>query len=177
VLFYVDAIIFPTLPELFTVIIFVAGRSTVPDLLLAVLILAVIAMAEFSGLSTLYFIIKKVRVPNAIKKAADRYSCFLFVSDERIILINRLAPVLPFIGAFVAILNWSYRKAVIYTFAGGMIKYGVILALASWFFAYLGQGTGMQVTLFMVLAILAISFALSYYRRRQMRRKNADRTC
>jgi len=174
VLFYIDAIIFPTLPELFTVIIFIAGLQTTSAWILGILILVTIAIAEFAGLTTLYLIVKKVKVPKMIHRVVCNYQDFLIVKDERIILVNRIAPVLPFLGAFVAILNWSFRKAVIYTLVGGVVKYGLILLLSGWFFELLSEGTAALVTLTMVIGILVASFALSIIRRRRMKKKDAD---
>jgi membrane protein DedA with SNARE-associated domain len=174
ILFYIDAIIFPTLPELITVIIFIAGLGTTSAWILGIMILSTIAIAEFAGLTTLYLIAKNVRIPKMINRVVCKYRDFLLVRDERIILVNRIAPVLPFIGAFVAILDWSYRKSVIYTLVGGIMKYGIILLLSSWFFEMLSAGTAEIVTLIMVIAILVASFALSIIRRRRMRRQNAN---
>jgi membrane protein YqaA with SNARE-associated domain len=174
ILFYVDAILFPTLPELITVIIFIAGLQTTSAWVLGILILITIAIAEFAGLTTLYLIVKKVRVPKMIRRVVCKYQDFLIVKDERIILVNRIAPVLPFLGAFVAILNWSFRKAMIYTLVGGVVKYGLILLLSGWFFELLSEGTAELVTLAMVIGILVASFALSIIRRRRMKRENAN---
>ncbi len=174
ILFYIDAIIFPTLPELITIIIFIAGLQTTPAWFLGMMILITIAVAEFAGLTTLYLIVKKAKVPKMIHRVVCKYRDFLIVKDERIILLNRIAPVLPFIGAFVAILDWSYRKSVIYTLVSGVLKYGVILLLGSWFFEFLSEGVAAQVTLAMVVGILVASLVLSAIRRRRMRNKDAN---
>jgi membrane protein DedA with SNARE-associated domain len=174
ILFYIDAIIFPTLPELITIIIFIAGLETMSAWILGILILITIFIAEFAGLTTLYLIVKKIKVPKMIRRVVCTYQDFLIVKDERIILVNRIAPVLPFLGAFVAILGWSYRKSVIYTLIGGLVKYGLILLLSGWFFEFLSKGTAEQVTLAMVIGILVASFILSVIRRRRMRRENAN---
>ncbi len=173
VLFYVDAIVFPTVPELFTVIIFMA----IPELWFGLTILGTIAVAEVLGLSTLYIVVRRIKVPRRIEGAVKRYRRFLVVGDERIILVNRVAPVIPFIGAFVAICNWSFRKAIAYTLAGGMAKYGIILALSGVFFAYLQTGMAQTVTIIMILVIIAISFVFSYIRSRKMRKANEDCGC
>ncbi|HUV24503.1 MAG TPA: hypothetical protein VMW26_03645 [Methanomassiliicoccales archaeon] len=166
-LFYVDAILIPTLPELFTVIIFMA----IPEPWFAGLILFTIAGAEFLGLTTLYVIVKGVRIPGKIEAAVHKYRDFLIVRDERMIIVNRFAPVLPFMGAFVAICGWSYRKAVIYTLASGVIKYGAILALSNLFYAYFSEGTAGTFTIIMVLFILALSLVVSVYRRSMMKKE------
>jgi hypothetical protein len=174
ILFYIDAIIFPTLPELITIIIFIAGMETTSAWILGPLILVTIAIAEFAGLTTLYLIVKHVKVPKMIRRVVCKYQDFLIVKDERIILVNRIAPVLPFLGAFVAILDWSFRKAVIFTLAGGVIKYGLILLLSGWFFEFLSEGTAELVTMAMVIGILVASFVLSIIRRRRMKSNNAN---
>lgn len=165
-LFYIDSIVFPTLPELFTIIIF----SVDPTIGFAGEVLVTIAVAEVLGLTTLYFIVKRLRVPKKIGNVVNRYSNMLLVKDEKIILLNRLAPVLPFMGAFVAICNWDLKKAVGYTVLGGVIKYGVVLALSSIFYAYLSSGTATIVTMVLVLSIIAISLVLSYVNKKKMSR-------
>jgi membrane protein YqaA with SNARE-associated domain len=172
-LFYLDAIVIPTLPELFTVIIFMAN----PEPWFAVLILITIACAEFLGLTTLYLIVKGVRIPHKIEEAVKKYRDFLLVRDERMIIINRFAPVLPFMGAFVAICGWSYKRSVLYTLGSGVIKYGAILALSNIFFVYFSEGTAGTVTIAMVLIILVVSLVVSLHRRRKMEMQKALETC
>lgn len=172
VIFYVDAIVFPTLPELFAVIIFMV----IPQAWFGLMILATIAVAEVLGLSTLYLIVKKIHIPQIIEKAIHRYRDFLMVRDERMILVNRIAPVIPFIGAFVAICNWSIKKAIIYTLVGGMTKYGFIISMSGMFFAYFSSKTAQNVTLGMIIIIIGVSIAISIVRRGRMRKKNEDCT-
>lgn len=166
ILFYIDAIVFPTLPELFTVIIFM----TRPETWFALSILGVIAISEFLGLTTLYLIVKKAKVPQRIQRAVNRYKDFLVMGDERMILLNRIAPILPFLGAFVAICKWSYTKSVAYTFVGGISKYGVILAASGLFFALLSTGTAQTITLIMILIVIAVSFVCAYFKSRRLKR-------
>jgi hypothetical protein len=163
VFFYIDAIIFPTLPELVAVLIFLAE----PTAWFALAILLTIMLAEFLGFNTLYIIVKRVRVPKIIRSAAQRYCQFLLVSKEKVILVNRVAPVVPFVGAFAALENWDWGKCVLYTFVGGLVKYGAILALANVFAVYLKSDLATLVTILMVLAVIAISFAWSYHRRKR----------
>lgn len=170
VLFYIDAIIFPTVPELFVVLIFIGGQGLVAEWEWVLLILLVIALAEVAGLTTLYLLVKRIKVPRRIHLVVEKYRDFLLCHDERMILINRVAPVLPFLGAFVAILGWSFRKSIAYTLLGGMIKYGLILVASQYFLTYFSSGTAQAVTLIMIAIILVISFILSVYRRRKMRK-------
>ncbi|MGD0057225.1 MAG: hypothetical protein ABSB83_05150 [Methanomassiliicoccales archaeon] len=173
IIFYIDAIIFPTLPELFTVIIFMA----IPQAWFGLSLLATIAVAEVLGLTTLFVIVKSVRIPQVVEKAVKRYQDFLMFKDERMIVVNRIAPVLPFLGAFVAMSNWSFRKAIVFTLAGGIVKYGVIISLSGIFFAYFSSGTAQTVTIAMILVMIAASFVISLSRRRKMRKKNENSPC
>ncbi|MCX6651043.1 MAG: hypothetical protein NT131_05230 [Methanomassiliicoccales archaeon] len=166
-LFYIDAIVFPTLPELFVVLFFVAGYGSLPDETLWALFVAVIALAEVAGLTTLYLVVRRLRVPPKIANAVDRYRRFLIWPDERMILLNRVAPLLPFTGAFVAICNWDYKRSVLYLVMGGVLKYGFILTMSSYFLAYFERGMATDVTVVMVLIIIAISFVVSVYRKRK----------
>jgi uncharacterized membrane protein YdjX (TVP38/TMEM64 family) len=167
-LFFIDAILFPTIPELFAIIIF----SVYPTPWFAVEILATIAVAEVLGLTLLWLIVKNLHIPKKVQDALNRYTKFLIFQDEKIILLNRLAPVLPFMGAFVAVCNWSYKRCLAYTLIGGMIKYGIILALGSIFFSYLESGVATTITIILVLVIIAISIIYSI-----MRKKKMTRTC
>ena len=171
ILFYIDAILFPTLPELFTVIIF----TSYPDaniFVFAIAILITIALAEVCGVFTLYTVVKKIRVPERIAKIAHQYRDFLIVSDERMILLNRVAPVVPFMGAFVYLFNWDMKKSLGYVVAGGLIKYGVILALSGAFLAYMEHGTAQKVTIIMIIIVMAISLVASYFKKKGVNNAN-----
>jgi hypothetical protein len=167
-IFYIDAILFPTLPELFAIIIFLAGREYIPGWAFGILMLITIAIAEVAGIITLYSIVLRVKMPRRMERAIKKYRDFLVVGDERMILVNRIAPILPFLGGFAAICKWSLKKTIIYTVIGGTIKYGLILAMAGYLFTYFEAGTARTVTLLMVLIIIGVGFGLSYYRKKRM---------
>jgi uncharacterized membrane protein YdjX (TVP38/TMEM64 family) len=109
-----------------------------------------------------------------IEKVVQRYHDFLMFRDERMIIVNRIAPIVPFLGAFVAICCWSFRKSIAFTLLGGMIKYGIIIAASGAFFAYFSSGTAQTVTIVMILVIMAVSFAISLSRRRKMRKRDEN---
>ncbi len=161
IFFYIDAIVFPTLPELVAILAY-SGNHTVP---FAIAILITIVMAEILGLTTLYLIVSRVKVPKKIESAINRYTRFLIVKDEKIILINRIAPVLPFMGAFAAVCHWDFKKCVLYTVIGGVVKYSLILMASAFFFAYLQSDTAFVVSIVMVLVVIAISLIISFTKR------------
>ncbi|WP_019177296.1 hypothetical protein [Methanomassiliicoccus luminyensis] len=169
ILFYVDSILFPTLPELFTVIIFNSGIQTGADqFLFGVGMLATIVIAEVLGVLTLYSVVKFVRLSGRIERAVRKFRDFLVVPDERMILVNRVAPILPFLGAFVALCGWNLRKSLTYVMIGGSCKYGVILVLSGLFFIYLSNDIAWLVTLTMIVAVIALSMVATYIRKKRM---------
>ncbi|MBI0583940.1 MAG: hypothetical protein ISF22_06905 [Methanomassiliicoccus sp.] len=171
-LFYIDAIIFPTLPELFVVLVFISQDTGSTMFLVgyAVAMLITIAVAEVVGVLTLYMIVKKGllgKFRERVSRGVNKYCDFLLVPDERMILLNRVAPILPFLGAFIALSRWDLRKSMIYVLVGGLAKYGIIIALSGFFLAYFSQGTAQVATLVMVIGIIAASFIVSLVRKRK----------
>lgn len=178
-LFYIDAIIIPTLPELFVVLVFLGQNSGGNDwlILYGAIMLLTIAIAEIVGVLTLYLVIKRAKLGEyraKIGRAVERYRCFLLVPDERMILLNRIAPILPFLGGFIALSCWNLRRCVAYIVIGGVLKYGIILLLSGFFLAYFSQGTAQTATLAMIIAILIASFVASFIRKRKC--ENANRS-
>lgn len=163
-IFLIDAVIFPTLPELFTVLIF--WYNPTPEW--GILMMLVISAVEILGLTTIYEVIRRVRVPSWIERRMKQYSRMLISSDEKIILINRFAPVLPFVGAFVAVNDWSLRKSIYYTLIGSWIKYGLIILMSQTFYIIFSQGIAEKATIVLILAVIGISLLLSHLRRRRM---------
>ena len=155
-LFLIDAFAFPTLPELFMVLGFGA-----------VLLLTAMT-AEMIGVLSLYLLVSRIRVPERISKVANRYIGFLLVNDERIILVNRVAPMIPFLGAFIAMVDgWNVRKCLAYNALGCLLKYGTILIANGFFIDYLGSDEAQTVTLVFIIAVIAASFAASFFRKRR----------
>jgi hypothetical protein len=178
-LFYIDAIILPTLPELFVVLVFVSQDHGGSDWMFMYggMMLLTIVLAEIAGVMTLYLVIKRARLGSyreKICRAVERYRSFLLVQDERMILLNRIAPILPFLGGFIALSSWNLRRSMTYVVIGGVLKYGIILMMSGFFLAYFAQDTAQTVTLVMIIGILAASFIASCIRKRRV--ENANRT-
>lgn len=166
-LFYIDAIIFPTVPELFTVGIF-ASQTQISTLGFGLLILVTIAISEVLGFCTLYYIVRKVKVPRLIQRGVDKFQAFLIYPDERMILVNRIAPIVPFLGAFASLCNWSLKKSLTYVLIGGVIKYGLILLASGLFIEYWGGPNATIAVLTLVIGVIVISFVASYYRKKRL---------
>ena len=105
-IFVVDASLTPTLPEVFVVLFFSYHTLFgVPPLMWGAALLAMALAGEATGNSVLYFVVNRAlvrtgRMPRRIEAMMRRWTNFLILHDERIILLNRLIPVVPFVGAF-----------------------------------------------------------------------------
>lgn len=170
--FVLDAAIVPTLPEIFFVLSY-AYRPPGWDADLWVALLLGMALAgEAVGNTIMYawvrgLLVDRGRMPRSIEKAMQKWTRFLLVRDERIILLNRLAPVIPFTGAFIAVLRWSYRRSLAYILLGAAAKYGFLLALVAYLGYTYNRDTASLITVVAVFVILALSLAASVlYRRR-----------
>lgn len=163
-IFFIDAVLFPTLPELF----FIIGFTYDPTPGFGLLILASASLAEVAGVSLLYAVVEKVHVPQRIKSVADRYAEFLIVSDERMLLVNRVAPMIPFAGAFVSLIgSWRLGRALFYVVLGCVLKYGAILMASSYFYAFFSSGDAQTFTLAFVVAVMALSLIAAAVRKRR----------
>lgn len=163
-LFLIDALVFPTLPELFMVL----GFSSNPTWEFASVLLGIAVAAELLGVFALYYVVSRIKMPARIGKIANKYIDFLVFSDERIILVNRVAPMIPFLGAFIAMIDtWDKKKCAIYIVIGCLIKYGIILMASGFFISYLGSEQAQMVTLVFIFAVIIISFIASYFKKRK----------
>ncbi len=170
--FVVDAAILPTLPELAIVLSYAYRDPAWDPGAWAGILLGMAVGGEVVGNSLMYLWVRKLLVdpghmPRVIEKAMRRWTQFLLVRDERVILLNRIAPVVPFVGAFIATLHWSYRKSLAYIVIGALAKYSFLLALVGFLGLVYSQETATLVTVGAVLVILAVSLTASaLYRRR-----------
>ncbi|MBR7124416.1 MAG: hypothetical protein IKC93_06090 [Candidatus Methanomethylophilaceae archaeon] len=162
--FLLDATLIPFLPEIFIIL----GFSYNPEPYFAVVLVTVSILAEVLGNCVLYLIVKRIHVPKRIRSIANKYIGILLVNDERILLINRIAPMVPYSGAFIAMMdNWKLSRALFYVALGCVLKYGLILSMSSVFYAYFSSNMASIMMIVFVIIILAISLALSYLRKKR----------
>ena len=163
-IFLIDALIFPALPEVF----FILGFDYHPTLEYGACLILMAVLAELVGIFTLYYVVKHIRIPSRISKIVEKYTDFLFVSDEKIFLVNRIAPMIPFAGAFIALIDkWDPRKCALYIVIGCIIKYGVILLATNFFYDYFGGDTALKVTILFILIVIGISIAASFLKKKK----------
>ncbi len=156
-IFLIDAFLFPTLPELF----FILGFSYNPTIEFGLQLLAAAVVAEWIGIFALYYVVKHVRIPAKVSRVVDKYVNFLMLKDERLLLLNRIAPMIPFAGAFICIAKWDIKKSWFYITLGCVLKYGVIMLLSDQLYKYYAE-SAQTMTIIMLIIILGISFALSF---------------
>jgi hypothetical protein len=140
IVFFIDAVLFPMLPEAFVVLFyqtlptFDTGISRRADLVItAATLLVVVLAAEVLANLFLYSLVKwkKERVPAKLTKAMNKWREFLVVSDERVVLLNRIVPIMPFTGAFIAVSPWDPKRAFSYLAIGGAVKYGAVIGVVA----------------------------------------------
>ncbi|MCU0860126.1 MAG: hypothetical protein MUE55_06035 [Thermoplasmata archaeon] len=121
-----DGIVFPIVPEVWTVFIFGAD----PSLGWAVALILTAGVGSLVANFALYYMVRAAKLPKRIKDVMTRYTDFLVVHDERLLLLNRIAPVVPYTGAFMAVNKWDLRKCAAYIFVGSVAKAAVVVTLA-----------------------------------------------
>lgn len=165
---WLDGTAFPTLPEMWMVVIF---GSHADSFGWGLEVVTVATLAGLAGNLTLYSLVKVARLPNWIQKKMRQYTQFLVVKDERLLILNRFAPIIPYTGAFVAACNWNLRKSVVYLAVSGFAKSAVIVTISWLSFDNLRQDTAVYVSLGVVGTILAASIisSLIYKRRAKAR--------
>lgn len=163
-LFYIDSLIFPTLPEVFFILSFMYD----PTPYWGMILLLVGAVAEFVGVTSLYLVVERIRVPERIRSVADKYSKFLILNDERMILVNRVAPVMPFTGAFISLIeSWEIKRAWFYLILGYVLKYGAILLFANFFFAFFSGPQAEVLSIVMIIIVMAVSLSMAYRKKKR----------
>lgn len=159
----IDALLVPTLPELFVMGFYASNPTPMWGLTL----LGVVIAAEISGNGILYLAVRRFGLPEFLESRMRRWVQFLVVHDERIILVNRVAPIIPFVGAFIATQKWDVRRSFFYIFIGGAVKYTLLIGFVSIFFLYFEAKTARNVTLVAIAALIAVSLVQGHMARKR----------
>ena len=164
VAFLVDATVFPFLPEIFIII----GFAYEPTPGFAVILLLTAIIAECLGNTLLYCAVQRFGLPRKLKRVMNKYVSILIVSDERMMLLNRIAPMIPYSGAFISVIeSWKLSRALFYIVIGCILKYGLILSMSTFFYSYFTSDVAQYVMIGFVILILAISLIASYIRKKR----------
>jgi len=171
--FILDATVVPALPEIFIIV----GFSYDPTPGFAVVLIVAAILGECIGNIILYTVVEKIGLPKKLKTVMNKYVGILFVSDERMMLVNRIAPVIPYSGAFISVIEtWTLRRALFYIALGCVLKYGLILSMSTFFYQYFTSDVAQTMMIVFVIAIIAISLIASYIRKKKMFGDNPKQT-
>jgi len=174
VIIWIDGTAFPTLPEVWMVFLY----GVHPDSFAwgAALVLTASA-ASLLGNFTLYSLVKVARLPRWVEKKMKQYTDFLIVKDEKLLLLNRLAPIVPYTGAFIAVCNWNVRKSALYIFASALVKFSIIVLISWASFESVKEEIAPFVSLAVVIIILVSSIIASFvYKKRRLPKEEPVRS-
>ena len=177
-IFVLDAALFPALPEIFAVVFYTAYAAVVGPVTWGALLVAIAATGEVTGNLLLYLVVRRGlvapdRMPKRIERLMAGWINFLVVRDERVILVNRIAPVVPLVGAFIAVMRWNLGRSLAYVAIGAIVKYAFLIALVGALGVVLSPAATTIVAVVLVLAIVGISVGVSYVRRRRILSRTA----
>lgn len=179
--FAIDAALFPALPEAWIVVTYSYRPEVVSPPAWAGLLLLMAVAGDVLGTSVLYALVRRVlvqgrRMPHWLEAGMRRWTGFLLVRDERVILLNRLAPVVPFVGAFMATLRWNFPRSIAFVAVGGLAKYAFLLSLVFAIGVAYDVGTARAITLVLVVIVVALSFLGSWVFRRRAQAEAVPKT-
>lgn len=174
VIIWIDGTAFPTLPEAWMVFIF--GAHAQSFAWGAVLVL-VASLASLAGNFTLYGLVKLAKLPSWMQRGMKRYTNWLILKDERLLILNRFAPLIPYTGAFIAVCNWNPRKSAIYIFTSALVKFSAYIVIFWLSFENLKDEYAPWISLAVVATVITASIIASLvYRRRQKTRGEPARS-
>lgn len=154
----------PTIPEMWLVIFFGAH----PEAIAWGLTIAVVAsIAGLGGILIQYSLARLARLPKKICRLMKKYTDFLVLHDERLLLINKAAPMIPYSGAFVAALGWNLRKSLAYSFIGALAKTTMVVAIAYFTFGSLAREVAGWLSIVLVGCVLCCSLFISLVLKRR----------
>jgi hypothetical protein len=167
-IFYLDAMVLTILPEILILFFFASRPDTVSIHTWMVLLLVMATVGDVAGNYTVYLLFNKVkRYHNWVHDKLRKYVGLLVLKDEKLILLNRVAPALPMCGAFIAACDWNVKRSLFYIFLGGIIKYSVILFIFGFLDWMYPTDTAFWITFASVIVFLCISVYLG--RKKQKR--------
>src|SRR5256885_14891299 len=131
-IFAVDAALFPALPEAWILITYTFRPDAMDAVGWAAILLVVAVAGDLLGTSILYALVRRIlvqgrRMPHLLEPGMRRWTEPLGVPDQRVILLTRVAPVVPFDAAFIATFRRNYRRSLAVVALGGLAEDSVRL--------------------------------------------------
>lgn len=169
--FFIDACLFPALPELF----FILGYNHNPTTEFGVQLLLAAMLAELLGVFLLCYVVRHVKIPVRIEKIAGKYLDFLLMNSEKVLLANRITHAVPYAGAFVGLMrHWNLKKCALYLMIGCIAKYSLILMASTIFYDFFSGPMALIATMSIVFTVLITCFSYSIYKNRKQEKKGKE---
>ncbi len=167
IVIWLDGAVFPTIPEAWLVFIWNAHPD--PSFNFGLVLVLVCTLASVAGTLSLYTAVRVIGLPKRIRKAMSGYTKWLIVNDERLLVLNRFAPLIPYTGAFIAANEWDIRKASIYLVGSAALKFSAWVTV----FAILRENVVGELSPWISLGLVAIvigastTVSIAYRRKRR----------
>lgn len=158
--FLLDGLGLPLMPEVAALLAFT--QHPTPGW--GALLLGLIVAMEVGAALVLYTLVDTVGAPRFIRRAMAGYTTAMLVRDERLLLLNRVVPVLPFAGAFIAVNRWRPLRSLAFIAAGSAAKYSLVFLLSGLAYAYFAGPWALAASVGLGGLFLAVSWSLSLRR-------------
>jgi membrane protein DedA with SNARE-associated domain len=160
--YIVDSFAIPVLPDVVYNMVFM----TDPTLEWGFILPWAVVIGEDLGMIILYVIADRITLPAKVQKAMQAWGDFLLVHDERMLLIQRVAPMMMFVGVFVRVLeNWRLSKALFYNTIACLIKYYLLSLL----YYFLAENMDMQdaqnISVIITISLMVLCAVLSVWKK------------
>lgn len=155
IVIWLDGAVFPTIPEAW--LVFVWNAHPDPSFNFGLTLVIVASAASVSGTLSLYTAVRMTGLPKRVRKAMAGYTSWLIVNDERLLLLNRFAPLIPYTGAFIAANKWDIKRATLYLCGGALAKFATWVTV----FAILRENLVGELSPWISLALVAIVISAS----------------
>jgi membrane protein YqaA with SNARE-associated domain len=167
VIIWLDGTAFPTLPEAWLVFIYSAHPGSFAW---GAILVVVASLASILGNFTLYGLVKVAKLPGWIQRAMRKYTNWLILKDERLLILNRFAPLIPYTGAFMAVCGWNLRRCATYLLVSAVAKFSLYVVIFWLSFESLKDEVAPWVSLGVVAVVVTASIISSLvYKRKQVR--------
>jgi hypothetical protein len=174
-IFYLDSMVLTLLPEVLILFFMKQPHPGVSLVTWAILLLLMATIGDVSGNYTIYILFKKWGwFQKKVSAKLRKYVGFLLLKDEKLILLNRVAPALPMCGVFMAACDWNIKKSLFYIYLGGLIKYSIILFIFGFLDLFYDSDVAFWITLISVIAFLVPSFFYGRRKQKQLLKEAAD---
>lgn len=167
---FLDGFAIPTLPEAWLMLIALTDAG-IPKPLWGTSLVLIGATSAVAAQIMLFLVVKKVGLPKRLTNIMQKYTKILIVSNERLMIVNWLAPVIPFTGAFIAVCGWNPKKAFILSWIGGVIKISILVTIAMLFPLLFPAEVVADASLVLIIVVLIVSILISYIRHKMVEKR------